>query len=336
MTRDILWVTATAPAAMPDLPEGWRVVCMGIEAALHHAEQPQLLIADLANAEAATDLALHFANSIRVLAVPDCQDEFLLPHVAHYHLFCLQPVPEGSFSRFIAVAVALIELGLQPECRRRLLACTHLPLIPPLVQQLQQLLLDPDVRVDKLAALIEQDVVLSARLLQLANSAYMGFSHETSSVQMAISRLGLSLLYGVVLALSVAEQAAQGQDLTALRLIGHCRQIGEWLNYEQTLIEQMVLGALFYQLGVTLLHDAEGDVSELSAAEAGAFMLTLWGFATPVAKALLAQRDLSACLKNPAALGLYLARQRQQYRPPEPALEKILLRLGLRQYWPAE
>jgi HD-like signal output (HDOD) protein len=334
MAGYILWIADPAPVAQVELPEGWEIIQADPAGALQLNRTPELVITDLVQSPVVDEIARHFAHSIRVLAVPDCQDEQLLPFLQHYHLFCLQPVPQDSIPRLVNVAAALAALGLSASCRSQLLACSHLPLIPPIVGQLQQLLLDPDVRIDKLAELIEQDTVLSARLLQLANSAYMGFNQETYSVQMAISRLGLSLLYGVVLALSVSQDNDQSGGLAGVRLAGHCRHVGQWLALEQGAMEQMMLAALFYQLGQALLHTADGEVGALSPAQAGAFMLTLWGFAAPVANILLAQQSLQLAVKQPAALGLYLARSRQSLRVPEPALERVLLKLGLRQHWP--
>lgn len=335
MAGHLLWISDPAPAMQAELPQGWQLTGTNPAGALQLNGSPALVITDLPQSPLVDDIARHFAESIRVLAVPDCQDEQLLPYLQHYHLFCVQPVPVESLRRLTDVATALAALGLSERCRSQLLACAHLPVIPPIVGQLQQLLLDPDVRIDKLAELIEQDAVLSARLLQLANSAYMGFNQETYSVQMAISRLGLSLLYGVVLALSVSQDSDSRGGLGGVRLAGHCRQVGQWLSLDQTAMEQMMLAALFYQLGQTLLHHADGEVGALTAAQAGAFMLTLWGFAAPVAKLLLAQQSLQQATKQRAALGLYLARSRQPLREPEPALEKVLLKLGLRQHWPA-
>jgi len=335
MAGHLLWISDPATAIQAVLPQGWQLSGTDPAGALQLTESPALIITDLTQSPLVDDIARHFAHSIRVLAVPDCQDEQLLPYLQHYHLFCLQPVPAESLPGLIDVATALDALGLSERCRNQLLACSHLPLIPPLVSQLQQLLLDPDVRIDKLAELIEQDAVLSARLLQLANSAYMGFNQETYSIQMAISRLGLSLLYGVVLALSVSQDRDSGDGLAGVRLAGHCRQVGQWLGLDQAAMEQMMLAALFYQLGQALLQSADGEVSALTAAQAGAFMLTLWGFAAPVAKLLLAQQSLQQAAKQPAALGLYLARSRQPLRVPEPALEKVLQKLGLLQHWPA-
>lgn len=349
MSGQIYWICEPCPAAdeagmaqdgLPRLPAGWTLLRLNTAQALHSQPTPTLLIVDQLQQQAVAELAALGKRSIRVLTVPDCQDEQLLPYIADFHLFYPQPLQPQALQQLIQIAQALAALKLPPVCHQQLLACTHLPVIPPVIQQLQQLLLDPDVRIDRLAEVIEQDLVLSARLLQLANSAYMGFNHDTASVQMAISRLGLSLLYGLLLALSVAPALAGDRlktdsELASLQLASSCRQVGQWLGLDNAALEQVVVAALFHQLGLALLQGATGDISAIDPAQAGAFMLTLWGFAPGLADLLLQQQQLASCAEKPAALCLYLARQRQTATALDAELEAVLIARGLRAYWPA-
>lgn len=342
MPGQIYWVCQpwVQDVGLPETPAGWQLQQLSTEQALHAGNAPTLLIVDQLQQQAVAELAALGSHSIRVLTVPDCQDEQLLPFIADYHLFYPQPLQPAALTQLIRIARALAALKLPPACREQLLACTHLPVIPPVIRQLQQLMLDPDVRIDRLAEVIEQDLVLSARLLQLANSAYMGFNHDTASVQMAISRLGLGLLYGLLLALSVTPALSgtrrrAGNDMTGIQLATGCRQVGQWLGLDSAALEQVVVCALFYQLGLALLQDANGDVSAVHPAQAGAFMLTLWGFAPGLAQILLQQQDLAGCRDQPMALCLYLARQRQPLQSPDAALSAVLTTLGIRSHWPA-
>lgn len=349
MSGQIYWICEPCPADdkpgmaedfMPRQPAGWTLFRLDTAQALQSQPSPALLIVDQLQQQAVTELAALGGHSIRVLTVPDCQDEQLLPYIADFHLFYPQPLQPQALQQLMQIAQALAALKLPPVCHQQLLACTHLPVIPPVIQQLQQLLLDPDVRIDRLAEVIEQDLVLSARLLQLANSAYMGFNHETASVQMAISRLGLSLLYGLLLALSVAPALAgdglkHDSELASMQLASSCRQVGQWLGLNNAALEQVVVAALFHQLGLALLQGATGDTSAIDPAQAGAFMLTLWGFAPGLADTLLQQQTLATCADQPLALCLFLARQRQTAAVPDAALEAVLTERGLRAYWPA-
>jgi len=332
----IYWIAEPASAiALPKIPSGWQVLPCSSAEFLQLQVMPALLIVDQLQMQQVTELAAHARHSIRVLTVADCQDEQLLPYLASYHLFYPQPLQGPALKQLIAVAKALAALALPADTQAQLLACTHLPVLPPVVWQLQQLLQDPDVRIDHLAAVAEQDPVLCARLLQLANSAYMGFQHDTASMQMAISRLGLGLLYGVLLALCAEPASADGQPGSALQLAGECRRVGQWLGLDAASLEQVVLIGLFYQLGQQLLLQADPAALQADAGQAGAFMLTLWGLQAALSKPLLLQQTPDVCRHDPLALCLYLARQRLTGAVPDAALGALLAHYGLSAHWPS-
>lgn len=333
MPGQIDWIVASE-GPVPALP-GWQIRRSNAAQWLAQCPTPAVLIVDLLSPQEITALTAKAPHSIRVLTVPDCQDELLLPFLGSFHLFYPQPLPDTALRQLAEIADALQRLALPAHCQAQLLACTHLPVLPPVVQQLQQLLLDPDVRIERLASVIEQDPILSARLLQLANSAYMGFNHDTASLQMAISRLGLGLLYSVLLALCVGPVQQQTADADLLQLVAQCRLIGQWLGLNGNELEQCFVLALFYQLGDTLLQQATGDTDAVSPGQAGAFMLTLWGLPALLCQALLLQSRPVSVVDDRLALSLWLARHRLSGAAPDPALAVVLAQHQLSAQWPA-
>ena len=85
-----------------------------------------------------------------------------------------------------------------------LLKVRTIPAMPSAVVKLKQYLSDPDVSFDELAKVIEFDPGLTANLLQLANSAYFGWSGRIKTVKEAITRLGTNRIFQMVLCMSVA------------------------------------------------------------------------------------------------------------------------------------
>jgi len=70
-----------------------------------------------------------------------------------------------------------------------------LPAFPDIVRRLQVALADPNTSAKDLVAIIESEPVLSARLLQMANSAAMNAAgNPASSIKAAVSRLGFNLV----------------------------------------------------------------------------------------------------------------------------------------------
>lgn len=85
-----------------------------------------------------------------------------------------------------------------------LAAVDEVPSLPSVVIQLRQYLKDPDVNFDALSHVIQHDPGLTANILQLANSAYFGWSRTINSVREAITRLGTDRIFQMVLCMSVA------------------------------------------------------------------------------------------------------------------------------------
>jgi HD-like signal output (HDOD) protein len=70
-----------------------------------------------------------------------------------------------------------------------------LPAFPDVVRRLQVALADPNTSAKDLVSIIESEPVLSARLLQMANSAAMNAAgNPATSIKSAISRLGFNLV----------------------------------------------------------------------------------------------------------------------------------------------
>lgn len=70
-----------------------------------------------------------------------------------------------------------------------------LPAFPDVVRRLQVALADPRTEAKDLVTVIESEPVLSARLLQMANSAAMNAAgNTTTTIKMAVSRLGFNLV----------------------------------------------------------------------------------------------------------------------------------------------
>jgi len=80
----------------------------------------------------------------------------------------------------------------------------NVPSLPSVVVRIRQFLNDPDVSFDALAKVIEHDPGLTANILQLANSAYFGWSRRIKTVKEAITRLGTNRIFQMVLCMSVA------------------------------------------------------------------------------------------------------------------------------------
>jgi len=111
------------------------------------------------------------------------------------------------------------------NARNKILAKVRsVPSIPSVVVKLRKFLRDPDVSFDELAKVIEFDPGLTVNLLQLANSAYFGWSGKIKTVKEAITRLGTNRIFQMVLCMSVApmvRKPIKGYDMESNGLWKH-------------------------------------------------------------------------------------------------------------------
>jgi hypothetical protein len=88
---------------------------------------------------------------------------------------------------------------------QKILQARDLPPLSFTATRLLELSADPDVEVDDLAAVIEQDPALTARILGVANSAYFGQVNPVLSVETAIIRvLGFNMVKSLALSIAMA------------------------------------------------------------------------------------------------------------------------------------
>lgn len=161
---------------------------------------------------------------------------------------------------------------------------------------------------DELAAVVSRDPGLSAKVLQLVNSAYFGSGQKTSSITEAVSLLGAEQLRYIGVTASVfgamTEDPFPGFSLSdrqehAVRTAAHVRNFAAG-----PLAEEAFAGALLHDVGSIVLavgfpdeyqeitrRIAAGDGELLALetaafgtnhAEVGACLLGLWGLPAPI------------------------------------------------------
>ena len=196
--------------------------------------------------------------------------------------------PAGGWDAAVADLVADFRDGNAP-----------LPVFPTIVREIETLLEDPQTNADDLAEVIERDVVLSGRIIAIANSPLCRGTTKVRTVAKAIPRLGLKGTQSVVSALASRNfYASASADLrTKLdTLWQHSlvtayagRFIAEGLRMRD--VERLFLMGMLHDIGKVILLNGLGTlISDDSPAaiqtilntvhrhhnEFGAIVLKLW------------------------------------------------------------
>lgn len=264
--------------------------------------------------------------ALRVVLTTPEYDDVVMGHLRNFHSFIGIELHSEHLRQLFSNAERLSALPLRDEQRRLIGGLTDFPLVPAMLQALDQLLVDNNVSVSAVAHLISKDTLVVSRVFQLVNSPYMGFASESWNLEVAISRLGYGTLRSLVLLLSM--QHLQQDDPKALLLMeqilveaGLARSYARSAGFSRLLQDQVFAAALLSGFGaLVLLHngrepgDAELQPSNpsgrLSYIAVSAYMLTLWGFEDWIISAVLNQQQFqSSGVAAQISNCLYLARR---------------------------
>ncbi len=242
----------------------------------------------------------------------DLENAFRAVPVAHQ--FLAKPC-DATMLRVAVERACHLKTLLSDEALRRMTGeLGELPSSPRVYQALTKALADPDTSLQRVAKIVEQDVGISAKILQLVNSAVFGLSQSMTNVRSAVSYLGANTLKSLVLSLEVfrtfeAEATIPGFSMEALQRHAQLTaQIAVHLPVPQHLADVLLVSGMLHDLGKlilawklpTRLKDAlatsrdegcplyrvEMRQAGISHAEVGAYLLGLWGLPYAVVEAV--------------------------------------------------
>lgn len=147
-----------------------------------------------------------------------------------------------------------------------------LPTLPSIALKVRKAADNPDINLHMMAEVIAKDPSLSARMIKIANSAYMGRSVKVESVNQAVTRIGLRQIKNIATALAMEQLFVSKNEVVEKYLRNEWEQtISVVANSMATLqifaqrtkkrdisIDAMTLGALVHSIGVLpILTEAE-------------------------------------------------------------------------------
>jgi HD-like signal output (HDOD) protein len=192
-----------------------------------------------------------------------------------------------------------------------------IPRPPVTVQALERVLADPDAGVIAVAAVINRDAALTARLLRVVNSSFFGVGRQVTRVDAAVNFLGVSLVRAVALADGATRSFKVRPDVLdldewnmhAVRVAAAARDISLVMApQDRSLADEAFLAGLLHDVGQVVmagvtparwtelerlaarealpLNDIERRSDQVSHALVGAYLLSLWGLPSSVVEAV--------------------------------------------------
>jgi HD-like signal output (HDOD) protein/CheY-like chemotaxis protein len=236
------------------------------------------------------------------------------------HQFLLKPCDPVALRRAVELQIATHDRYAAPWAAALVGSVRAIPVAPRAYAALGDAL-HVGSPVDQLALLVTYDVGISAKVLQLANSAFFGRSRDVADIPSSVNYLGPKILRLLALTPEAEvfrqvepQQPIAGMSFDAFEL--HSRLTGAIaarLPANGLSPQTLLLAGLLHDIGKLILidrdpdrlrraakdalssgrplHAVETELYGLSHAELGAYLLGLWGLPVPIVEAVAYHHD---------------------------------------------
>ena len=255
-----------------------------------------------------------FPGVVRILQAGENERDATLRALGVAHQFLPKPCDAGCLAQVLERACGPGGAHRDASVRRMVGAVGELPSLPRTAAALMRALEDPDVPVCRIGLIVGQDVAISAKVMQLSNSAFFGRSQAVTTIAHAVSVLGVEVLKQLVIAAEIFRTFQPRRHIEGFvldRIQSHSHQvaaIAARLPLPSALVPTAAIAALLHDTGKLVLasrlplecerirrltiggrlsfRDAEEQVLGVSHAGIGGYLLDLWGLPRTVVSAV--------------------------------------------------
>jgi len=234
-------------------------------------------------------------------------------------MYVAKPWDNQKLKSLIAQLLEIRDILQQQRLLEVMNTIDKLPTLPAIYHEIMDLI-EKNADFDKIVAVVEKDPAITAKVLQVANSAY--FRNSTASLKRAAVFIGLMNLKDIVLGCSVLESLdckAMGEFSIESLWEHYVRSNGLVHNlyeriYGKKVDETSGSAGLLYDVGILVLLRyfpekfreiisccrqqpglgllaAEGTVMGVTHAQLGAYLLSWWNLPHPIIEATLYHHD---------------------------------------------
>ena len=272
-------------------------------------------------------VAESYPETIRFVLSGQSDKETVFRSFGPAHQFMSKPCDAKVLRANVERAFALRGLLDNHRLKQIVSQAGDLPALPGTYAALMEELNSPDASLDTAGRIVESDVGMTAKILQLVNSAYFGLRSEVTGATQAVGLLGLDTVKALVLVIGVFSQANAEQlprEFSLDALLRHSMNVGSYAQAiaecekaGKTLVNDAYTAGVIHDAGQLLLMTkftedyacildhafvngvplAESELENLGCthAEAGAYLLGIWGLSDPLVEAAAFHHDPGQC-----------------------------------------
>lgn len=270
----------------------------------------------LDGAQLLTEIQEKYPYSIRIMLTGQAQEESVLRTVGIVHQFLAKPCEPAHLKAVLLRASGLHDLISHASLKKIVSRLGTLPSLPEVYAKLRKAMADPEISIADVAAIIEEDMAMSAKVLQLVNSAFFGLFQNVESPARAVNLLGLETVKNLVLGVGAFSEIKTSSKLFPVkRLWAHsmavaacAKKIATNESDDKELIDHCFIAGLLHDIGKLVLlaqmvdkyeqavllaeekdiclRRAEKEIFDTAHGDIGAYLMGLWGMPGAVVEAI--------------------------------------------------
>ena len=305
----------------------------GHEALRMMAEAPaDVVVSDMRmpemnGAELLNEIMRRHPKAVRFILSGYSDMEMIMQCVSGTHQFLSKPCDGETLRNVVGRALEMDSWLNNDNVKALVSKMGTLPSLPSLYFEVMKELGAPETTLDLVGATIAKDPGMTAKILQLVNSAFFGLCRQISDPTEAVLQLGLETIKSLVLGIHVfseLESAGNG-PFSADELWRHslstartARRIAQLERQEKRIIEESFTAGLLHDIGRLVLlanfstqytevfeyanksgitlEEAERSVFGAGHPEVGGYLLGLWGLPISLVESAVYHHHPGRCL----------------------------------------
>jgi HD-like signal output (HDOD) protein len=252
---------------------------------------------------------------VRIVLSGQANRETILRSLGPAHQYVSKPCDPQELRLRLAQAFAMRDLLQNSAVRALISGLKSIPSLPGLYYEIQQELQSEDASLKRVADIVSKDAGMTAKILQLANSAFMGARYEISSPTQAVTLIGTELVRALVLSVHVFSQFKERTTTDCATLWEHsiavaclAQRIAVSERCAKAIVDESFTAGILHDVGkLVLLAEMPNDYAKLlntleethitlaaaererfgcTHADLGAYLISIWGLPHPLIHAV--------------------------------------------------
>ena len=254
---------------------------------------------------------------VRIILSGQLDQEMTLKSVQLAHQSLSKPCDAKVLKQTLGKLFALRDFLSDKSIKSIIAQIDSLPSLPTIYTEIVSEMQSDDPSIEKVGQIISKDISMTAKILQMVNSAFFGLFRKINSPEQAVKMLGLETIKALVLSVKIFSEFNQNSyswfkigDLFnhSLAVSVYASTILKKENQDLALINNSMMAGLLHDLGKLILAtnfeksyrevltaeqdtgknllDLEYDVFGTSHAEIGAYLMGLWRFENTIIEAI--------------------------------------------------